>query len=81
MSDDDIRGNNIEEDVDHISTFQLIENAGKDELKKLAALKTNDSISRQSSFDEGRQNALLFVIFLTFLAMLIQALYNLSSWN
>ena len=79
--DDEIRVNNVEEDEDHIATFQLIEHAGKEEMKKLAALEKNDSISRQSSFDEGRQNALLFVIFLTFLAMLIQALYNLSSWN
>jgi len=79
--DDEIRENNVDEDVDHISKFQLIEYSGKEELKQLATLEKTDSISRQSSFDEGRQNALLFVIFLTFVAMLIQALYNLSSWS
>ena len=35
------------------------------------------SISRQSSADEGRQNALLFLVIVTLLAILIQALYNL----
>ena len=35
------------------------------------------SISRQSSADEGRQNALLFLVIVTLLAILIEALYNL----
>ena len=35
------------------------------------------SISRQSSAYEGRQNALLFLIIVTLIAILIQALYNL----
>ena len=67
---------NYKQAIEDIPNILSINHMEKDMFQMISTERGTSSISRQSSSDEGRQNALLFVIFITFLAMLIQALYG-----